>query len=378
MHKAFPGIPGAEADEVISSGKVCFYPPGTILCHEGANESTFYIIIEGQVRVTKIINDSEARLLKLLNPGDFFGEMAIIDNAPRAASVTTIAPTTVLEIYKNAFASLLERSSSMSLSMMREVSRRLRENDTMAIEDLRIKSKELASAYQQLAELEHARREFLTAIAHELRTPLTTASGFLQVVRSGTLEGNALETTLETIARNIQEIISLTNDILFLQEMDMILYDYQPTDVGAVISALVDREKVRAANNHIGLKLDIARNTPKIHADAKSLERAFSSILDNAIKFSPDGGDINIEVNHNHNQVWIKIRDHGVGIPKEAIPRIFDRFFHLDEVKGHLFRGVGLGLSIARHVIEQHHGKIDVESQLGVGSTLTIRLPINH
>ena len=98
--------------------------------------------------------------------------------------------------------------------------------------------------------------------------------------------------------------------------------------------------------------------------------------MENAIKFSPDGGIVGVDVTGNHKEVWIAIRDQGVGIPQEAIGRIFDRFFHMDEVNGHLFRGVGLGLSIAQQVIEQHRGRIDVDSQQGVGSRFTIYLPV--
>jgi signal transduction histidine kinase len=111
--------------------------------------------------------------------------------------------------------------------------------------------------------------------------------------------------------------------------------------------------------------------------DEKSLERAISAILDNAIKFSPDGGDVIVEVGSDCQQVCIHIKDQGVGIPPEALPRIFDRFYHLDQVGNHLFRGAGIGLSIARQVIEQHKGSIDVETKAGKGSTFTIYLPIS-
>ena len=179
--RAFPGIPRDEAQELISSGGVRTYPPNTVMCHEDAFESVFYIILEGEVKVTKAIAHDQVRFLTELYAGDFFGEMAIIHNAPRAATVTSVHPTTVLEIHKDAFNALLRHSASLARAMVHEVSRRLRENDAMAIEDLRMKAGELASAYQQLAEQEYARREFLTTIAHELRTPLTAASGFLQL-----------------------------------------------------------------------------------------------------------------------------------------------------------------------------------------------------
>jgi signal transduction histidine kinase len=371
---AFPGILPQEAVRLASTGRVCSYPTDTSLCHEDALETTFYIILDGEVLVTKHINDAEARELKHLHPGDFFGEMALIHNAPRAATVKSVVPITVLEIDKDAFDAMLERNSPVSLAMVREVSRRLRENDQMAIEDLRLKANELAAAYQQLTTLEYARSQFLTTIAHELRTPLMAANGFLQVISQGSLQGEAMSAALETVSRNVQDIVSLVNDILFLQEMDLIMPEAQPTDVGRLVAAAVDAQRVHAERAGIGFSLNIDSGLPRILADPKTLEKAVTAILDNAIKFSPDGGEVRVQVSSDEGQILISVQDHGVGIPPEALPRIFERFFHLDEVDGHLFRGVGLGLSIARHVVEGLGGTIEVDSQVGQGSTFLIKL----
>ncbi|MBN2550078.1 MAG: cyclic nucleotide-binding domain-containing protein [Anaerolineales bacterium] len=379
--QAFPGMPAIEARELITTGRVNTYPAGTVLCHEDTFESVFYIILDGEVKVTKVIEHDQVRDLKKLGAGDFFGEMAIIHNAPRAATVTTTKPTAVLEIYKENFNSLLKRSASVARAMVQEVSRRLRENDAMAIEDLRLKAGELAAAYQQLAEQDYARREFLTTIAHELRTPLTAASGFLHMIQFGLLQGNSLDAetqkaALESVSRNVQQIVTLVNDILFLQEMDLILPNFTPTDLGTVILTVLDAHRKKAEENQVVLDIEIDPHIPMVLGDVKSLERAFSAILDNAIKFSPDGGKVFIILSHDDKHVWVTIHDHGVGIPADLLPRIFDRFFHIDEMEGHLFRGLGLGLSIARQVIEQHHGRINVESQVGKGTRLTVYLNI--
>ena len=377
IKRAFPGIRDSEALEMANAGRVCTYPEKTTLCHEDTFEEVFYLLLSGQVQVTKIVNESEVRLLKHLQQGDFFGEMALIQNEPRAATVTSTTPVTVLEINKDAFNTLVQKNMVVSLALVRAVSSRLRENDTMAIEDLRIKASELANAYQQLAELEYKRSEFLTTIAHELRTPLTAASGFLQVIRMGAIQGDTLNSAMETVARNVQEIIALVNDILFLQEMDLIIQAGEPTEIGAVVAAAVEQQRNHATRNQVGLNLTIAPKLPRIKADARTLERALVAILDNAIKFSPDGGDVNVDVRRDNRELLIEVRDHGVGIPPEAVPHIFERFFHVDEVGSHLFRGVGLGLSIAKQVIEQHGGKIGVASELGKGSQFTILLKIN-
>src|SRR5690554_5488310 len=103
LAQAFPGIAGEQADEIIVSGQVRHYPEGAVLCHEGAREVVFYIILSGEVEITKKVSTNEVRALKRLGPGEFFGEIAILHDAPRAATVTTTAPTSVLEIRKEAF-----------------------------------------------------------------------------------------------------------------------------------------------------------------------------------------------------------------------------------------------------------------------------------
>ncbi len=376
LHRAFPGIKKDEADEMISKGVLRVFEAGTIICREGAQEDTFFIILDGEVEVAKWINESELRILKKLKPGDFFGEMAIIHNAPRAASVTAIAQVTALEINRQAFSNLLERSSSMSVAMVREVSRRLRENDEMAIEDLRKKAVELADAYQRLADQEKARSQFLTTIAHELRTPLTAANGFMQLAQSGSLEGPMLLAVLDPIARNLQEITTLVNDILFLQEMDLIMPRFEPVDILAVIESAIQRQNVRAEEQNVHLTLQKNGAIPAIVGDARSLERVFFNVLDNAIKFSPQGGDVLIQITSDVQQIIVSVKDHGVGIPPEALPHIFERFFHVDEMGGQLFRGAGLGLSIASQVVEQHGGRIDVDSTPGEGSEFSVRFPL--
>ncbi|MEW6405606.1 MAG: cyclic nucleotide-binding domain-containing protein, partial [Chloroflexota bacterium] len=216
--RAFPGIKPDEVQELILNSRVKSYPSGTILCHEGAVEEIFYMILEGDFEVSKVINNSEKRMLKSLTAGDFFGEMALIHHAPRAATVVAKTDVVVLELDKHGFDRVLQSSPSISLAMVSEISSRLRQNDDLAIEDLRFRAAELAQAYQKLAEQDLARREFLSNVAHELRTPLMSASGYLNILKKGMLSPDQLNTAMEAVERNVGQIVSLVNDILFLQE----------------------------------------------------------------------------------------------------------------------------------------------------------------
>jgi signal transduction histidine kinase len=372
--RAFPGIKPIEIEELIANSQVRAYTPGSILCHENAVEDRFYMILEGDVEVTKVINNAETRLLKTLGPGDFFGEMAIIHNAPRAATVTAKTDITTLELDKAGFDRVLRNSSSIAMAMVSEISERLRENDQMAVEDLRMRASELAQAYQKLAEQELARREFLTNVAHELRTPLMVASGYLQMLQRGIVDAEQMAAGVDAVSRNVQHIVTLVNDILFLQEMELVLPEFQSVDMNLVAQAVVDKYSPKARERNVTLRFAPSPNLTRVSGDAKSLERALMALVDNAIKFSPKGGEVTIKFDQGDEDVFVSVIDQGIGIEEENMPRIFDRFYHLEKHDDDLFGGIGLGLAITRQVIEQHQGKLEVESTSGKGSTFTLTL----
>lgn len=371
---AFPGISPLEVEELVTRSKRVNYQPSAILCREGNLEDKFFILLEGRVEVSKTINDVEQRKLKDLEPGDFFGEMAIMHNAPRAATVTAASHVTVLELDKENFDRVIQRSTTIAMAMVREISRRLRQNDEMAVEDLRMRANELALAYQKLAEQELTRKEFITSVAHELRTPLMAAGGFLQLLQMGAIGPEKLPDTIDTIARNIQHITTLVNDILFLQEMELILPKFQPVNMVNIAREVAEKYQVQAAVNLLTIQVNAENGLPKVSGDAKSLERALMSLVDNAVKFSPDGGQIEIKLHRDDNHVMIDVIDPGIGIDSQNISRVFDRFYHADTNGTEMFSGIGLGLAITNQVIRQHNGRLTVRSTPGKGSTFSIAL----
>lgn len=373
--RAFPGIKVQEIEQVIARSHIQNYKAGTILCRENAIEHTFYMLLEGDVEVSKGINHQETRLLKTLTAGDFFGEMALIHNAPRAATVSAKTDVIALELNKEDFDEILKQSPSVAMAMVREISNRLRQNDDLAIEDLRVRAAELADAYQRLAEEDHTRHQLLSNIAHELRTPLMTASGYLQIMQKGMLPPNKMNEAVSTTARNVEQIVSLVNDILFMQEVELVMPEFEPVDLAAMANRIVAAYEKKAAARRVRLSVRKDRSLAPVAGDPRSLERALTALVDNAVKFSPNGGDVEISLMNRVDQVQVSVKDEGIGISPEIRPRIFDRFFHVEKSGEYLFGGLGLGLSIARQVIQQHKGTLSVDSFFGHGSTFRIVLP---
>jgi signal transduction histidine kinase len=200
------------------------------------------------------------------------------------------------------------------------------------------------------------------------------ARGYLQILQKNMLTGEKLNEVLSTVSRNIGQIVTLVNDILFLQEIDLVLPDFQSVDMVKIARTVMEYYSKKAPEQHVRIKLTGERSASIVAGDTKSLERALTSLVDNAIKFSPMGGDVEIRFSLKSGTLIIAVQDHGIGIAPNAIPRIFDRFYHLGQNGDDLFGGLGIGLSITRQVIEKHLGKIEVDRKLGRGSTFTLLL----
>jgi two-component system phosphate regulon sensor histidine kinase PhoR len=242
---------------------------------------------------------------------------------------------------------------------------------------MRKQKEQIEAAYDELRHQEQLRTEFLTTLAHELRTPLTSASGFMQLLKVGAMNGPALTMSLQKISMNIDRIVSLVNDLLFVQEQDLIEPALRPVSLPALLEVIVSELREDAQDQGSEIKIEVPPDLPTIQADPDGLVRAFNKLLDNAVKFSPDGGDIVITAHARPRWIDVDFTDKGVGIRDAFKPRLFQRFEHTDRIGDRVFGGVGLGLAIAKHIIESHGGSISVQSTEGAGSTFTVHLPID-
>lgn len=181
---------------------------------------------------------------------------------------------------------------------------------------------------------------------------------------------------LTTAARNLDTVVHLVNNILFLQELELITPEFELLSVEEVVLEAVEAIMEQAAQTDLTINTRIEGRLPKVAGDAGGLGRAAGALLDNAVKFSPNGGEITVRVHSDGETVRIAINDPGVGLPMDQVEDVFKPFTRIETTAGHLFGGVGLGLPIAKQVVESHGGHIEVESEVGKGSTFTIVLPI--
>ncbi len=232
-------------------------------------------------------------------------------------------------------------------------------------------------------ELEHSNRmkdDFLGIVSHELRTPLSAILGWARMLKRGMLTSpRARERALEAIERNASLQARLVDDLLDVSRIvsGKLALDMAPVDLAAIIEAAIDsvRPSLLAKGLEIGTKIDDERVT--VHGDARRLQQVVWNLLTNAIKFTPPGGRIEIVLERSERVACVSIRDNGIGIPADVLPRIFERFKQADGTATRLYGGLGLGLSIVRHVVESHGGRAEARSEgEGCGAEMLIELPV--
>lgn len=233
----------------------------------------------------------------------------------------------------------------------------------------------------QLRVTEQIRTDFVTNVSHELRTPLTAIKGLVETLRDGAVDDREVrDRFLATVEDETDRLIRLVNDLLVLSKADSqaLKLKREPLDVRDLIERSV--HKLAPQLEEKGLLVEVsATDGPRlVLADADRMEQVLVNLLDNAIKYSPEGGRITVAIDDEGpapEMVGIAVCDEGVGIPAEALPRVFERFYRVGRARSRDGGGSGLGLSIAKAIVEAHGGDITLESEEGQGTTVRFTLP---
>ena len=231
----------------------------------------------------------------------------------------------------------------------------------------------------KLRQLENMRRDFVANASHEIRTPLTTIKGFVETLQTESdLDPEKSKRFLDIILRHVDRLNDIIQDLLSLSKIE------KEKETGGIIMAegnvkeVVDTAIELCQSKADEKNIQIIKNTDeKLDAplDATLLEQAIVNILDNAIKYSDEGSQIEIDAKSEDGNVTIHITDHGIGIPKEHLPRLFERFYRVDKARSRKMGGTGLGLSIVKHIMQAHNGSVSADSSPGRGSRFTLQIP---
>ncbi len=227
--------------------------------------------------------------------------------------------------------------------------------------------------------IETMRRDFVANVSHELRTPVAVIKGYAETLLDGALEDTPERGRhfVSIIAGHAERLTNLINDILTLSKLEArdAALALHPLDLCGTIRKAQMLMEDHARTKGIRLNATCPESTPKVLADQGQLEQVLLNLLDNAIKYTPDGGDIAIRTRQENKRVIIEVSDTGIGIPSKDLKRIFERFYRVDEGRSREQGGTGLGLAIVKHIVQLHGGEITVTSEAGKGSTFAVTLP---
>lgn len=243
---------------------------------------------------------------------------------------------------------------------------------------------DLAKAFNSMVERvessQKSQRDFVADVSHELKTPLTSIQGFAQAILDDTASTpDARRQAAQIIYDEAGRMHRMALDLLDLARLEAGTADLKmsPVDLSALLRNIVEKFKRESEQVGVALQLDLPENLPPLIGDGDRLAQVFINLVDNALKFTPANGRITLNAGHVGTQMEISIADTGVGVPKEALFHLFDRFYQVDPSRaGGEKHGAGLGLAIVQEIVQAHGGKIDVRSEVGRGTTFVIHLPL--
>ncbi|MFI5026142.1 MAG: sensor histidine kinase [Solirubrobacterales bacterium] len=253
--------------------------------------------------------------------------------------------------------------------------------ERVARADAEAAQRALAEHNEQLRELDRLKDEFISLVSHELRTPLTSIHGYLELLLDGGAGelGAQLERFLTVVERNSKRLMQLVGDLLFMAQVEAgkLALELEEVDLSEVIGECLEAAQPIAADRQIQLVSEVV-DTPTMLGDRSRLAQVLDNLISNALKFTPRSGRVSVRVVLSGNDAVLEIEDTGVGIPVDEQGRLFERFFRSSTATERAIPGTGLGLTIAKTIVERHEGSIAIESAEGAGTTVRVRLPVRN
>jgi PAS domain S-box-containing protein len=263
---------------------------------------------------------------------------------------------------------------SGSMLLCDDVSARHRA-ETLLLETVRKQE----AAVEQMKSLDHVRNEFIATASHELRTPVTSILGYAELLSEGAagpLNGRQVE-LLGRVNRNSQRLLRLIGDLLALSQMTADEHEplWTTVDVGAVARQAWGTLSAHLIGRTLDVRVDVPADPALVRGDAAEVERIVSNLLTNAVKYTPDGGAVEVTVRHTGLTVQVVVRDTGIGIDPHEVDRVFEPFFRAHDAQQRAIQGSGLGLALVQRLTKAHGGSVHLDSQPGVGTRVTVALP---
>jgi signal transduction histidine kinase len=351
---------------------------GQIIFSEGDLADNFFIVLNGTVEVWKDYHSSQPDMLALHTGGHLFGEMALVDDLPRSATVIAREKTALLYINREDFRNIIQEDAAIALSIMKSVSSMVRLSNESFVEGLREKNRVLEQANRELkeaqAELVKAERlsalgKFSSLILHDIRNPLSVIRGYAELIcLSPQNQAKGRDCALK-IMTEADRINRLANELLDYSRGEIRL-DISIVAVKDLVDQVCESVRERFATRNIAVETEINFPGPLL-LDKERMLRALFNLADNARKAMPDGGTLKITVTTRGKTVFFEIADTGIGMSEEVQKHMYEPFFSFSKSGG-----TGLGMCIVKSIVEAHEGTLSFSSKEKSGTKFVIALPI--
>lgn len=247
--------------------------------------------------------------------------------------------------------------------------------------ELEYNSEKLSMANEKLKSLDRLKNEFLSNISHELKTPLVSIIGYTELVNGGSIGivNNKQKKALGVVTRNSKKLKHLIESLLYMTKAQSgtVEYTFEQVNISEIVKDTIVDMKIMAANKGLTIEKQVPYDLPLINGDKDKLTNMLNSLVDNAIKFTNPGGKITLTASEENGNLHIIVNDTGIGIAKQFRPNLFKKFYQIDSSTTRRYGGTGLGLYISKHIAEVHNGKIWIESEENVGTTVHVTIPIS-
>ncbi len=259
---------------------------------------------------------------------------------------------------------------------------RLFEKTWRSQQELEIKveerTRQLTEALEELKRISKRKSDFISSVSHELRTPLTSIKGYAAILLAGKLGAipDEIKERLGKINRHSDELVHMVNDLLDISRIESgkVNMNIENLELAPIVEKAADLLSEQLKTKNIAFNIRIPADCKKIMVDRSQIERVFINLLGNALKFTPEKGSISVSVHCSDKTIQVDVTDTGFGIPQEAQEKIFEEFYRVDNTINQEVKGTGLGLTLVKHIIEAHRGRMWVKSKLGEGSTFSFTL----
>ena len=353
------------------------FEPGAVVFREHAPAERFFIVLDGMVEVWKDYASPRPDLLAVHGQGHLFGEMALIDDLPRSATVVAKTETRVLYLFRTEFDQVLREQPAVTLSILRSLSAIVRKSNESFVDDLRRRNIELEAAYRELqtAQDELLRSERLsnlgkmsTMILHDIRNPISILRGFGEMIQMVAAEPEKVRQFAESTVREADRLNSLANELLDYSRGDGRL-DIRVVTVDRLLSRVCESisERVDARGIRLTIRNDVHE---PVLIDEERVLRVLVNLCDNARKAMSRGDELTLAASLQDGELELTVVDTGRGMTEDVVARVFEPFYSSSPDGG-----TGLGMVIVKNVVEAHRGRIVVESTPNVGTTVMVRLP---